>query len=105
MKTLSLLCLSTVLAAGALVGLSGCAGDRYHESTGEYIDDNALTARVKDALGHDVYKFDGVQVTSFKGVVQLSGFVDHGEQRDRAAQIASTVQGVREVRNSITVKP
>lgn len=84
--------------------MTGCAGDRYHESTGEYVDDSSITARVKDALGHDEYKYPDVKVTTFKGTVQLSGFVDDHSQKDRAGSIAKGVQGVRDVANNITVK-
>ena len=75
MKKIQVLCVALTLAASAVVGLTGCAGDRYHESTGEYVDDTSLTARVKGALGDDSYKYPDVKVTSFKGTVQLSGFV------------------------------
>ena len=104
MKVIKLLCAAAVLSTAALAGLTGCAGDRYHESTGEYIDDSTLTTRVKDALGHDDVKFDGVQVTSFNGVVQLSGFVNVQEQKSRAAEIAKNVAGVRGVEDKISVK-
>src|SRR5215813_6674505 len=85
---------------------SGCAGDRYHESTGESIDDTATTARVKKALHADPqYKFDDVKVTTFKGTVQLSGFADSRDAKSRAAEIAKTVEGVKDLENNITVKP
>ncbi len=61
------LCLST-LPVATLV--TGCAGDRYHRSTGEEIDDRGTTARVKSALSNDTeYKFPGVNVDTFKGTV------------------------------------
>jgi hyperosmotically inducible protein len=96
------LCLG-LAAAGALF-TTGCAGNRYDRSTGEYIDDKSVDSRVKDAL-HDnaEYKFDGVQVACFKGTVQLSGFVDSEAQKYNASKIAKTVQGVRDVENNITV--
>ena len=84
---------------------SGCAGDRYHESTGEGIDDTATTARVKKALhGDPQYKYADVKVTTFKGTVQLSGFADSRDAKSRAGEIAKTVEGVRELQNNITVK-
>jgi osmotically-inducible protein OsmY len=104
MKNIKVLCMALVLSAASLGGLTGCAGDRYHESTGEYVDDSSLTVRVKDALGHDDYKFGDVKVTSFKGTVQLSGFVSEARQKSRAGEIASTVQGVRGVENNISIK-
>jgi hyperosmotically inducible protein len=107
MKNIKSLSAALILAvsASALVGLSGCAGDRYHESTGENIDDTATTSRVKDALGHDgMYKFPDVKVTTFKGQVQLSGFVDNRDQKARAGTLAKDVPGVKDLDNNITVK-
>jgi len=104
MRNIKTLLVAITLATSAVAGLSGCAGDRYHESTGEYVDDSSLTARVKSALGDDSYKYPDVKVTSFKGTVQLSGFVDDRTQKDRAGDIAKGVQGVKEVDNNITVK-
>ena len=96
-------CLALPVCVG---GLTGCAGDRYERSTGEYIDDKGLTMRVKSAL-HDSpeYKFSDVDVVSFKGTVQLSGFVNSSDQKRKATQIAQNVQGVKDVENNITVKP
>lgn len=93
-------------AATALTALPGCvAGDRYNRSTGEYVDDKSIDSRVRDALNENSeYKFDGVQVVSFKGTVQLSGFVDTYAQKSTAASITKKVQGVRGVENNITVK-
>lgn len=77
-KTLKALALMACLGALPLVvGLTGCAGNRYNESTGQRIDDDRTVERVKDALAHDPeYKYDGINVVAFKGVVQLSGFVN-----------------------------
>jgi osmotically-inducible protein OsmY len=104
MKKINVLCVIFALGVSAMGGLTGCAGDRYHESTGEYVDDSSITARVKSALGDDSYKYPDVKVTSFKGTVQLSGFVDDRAQKERAASIAKSVQGVKDVDNNITVK-
>jgi osmotically-inducible protein OsmY len=90
-------------AAALLTG--GCAGDRYHQSTGEQIDDKATSMRVKSALGDDSqYKYPMVEVKTFKSTVQLSGFVDTREQKSRAGDIAKHVQGVNDVVNNISVK-
>lgn len=104
-KSLGLaVCLATTVAATGLL-VSGCAGDRYKQSTGEYIDDAGITARVKKALSSDSeYKYGDVHVNTFKGTVQLSGFVESGNQKRRAEDLAKNVQGVREVVNSITIK-
>jgi osmotically-inducible protein OsmY len=83
----------------------GCAGNRYERSTGEYIDDKALNSRVKSALGDNPeYKFGDVNVASFRGVVQLSGFVNSADQKKMAGTVVEKVQGVKNVENNITVK-
>jgi len=105
-KTLKALTLIACLGALPLVGgLTGCAGDRYNQSTGQRIDDNRTAERVKDALAHDSeYKYDGVNVVAFKGVVQLSGFVNTKAQKSAAGDVAKRVEGVKELENNITVK-
>jgi hypothetical protein len=101
---LSIVCIGAMpLTVGLLA--TGCAGDRYHESTGEGIDDTATTARVKKALHADTqYKYDDVKVTTFKGTVQLSGFANSRDAKNRAGEIAQTVEGVKDLKNNITVK-
>ena len=100
----SILCIG-VMPLGVSLLASGCAGDRYHESTGEGIDDTATTARVKKALHADTqYKFDDVKVTTFKGTVQLSGFANLRDAKTRAGELAKSVEGVKDVVNNITVK-
>jgi hyperosmotically inducible periplasmic protein len=101
--------LSTLLALVCLCGsaalFQGCAGTATQQSTGEYVDDKAITAKVKAEFVRDeLVKALDVNVDTFKGVVQLSGFVDTQAQKERAAQIAATVNGVREVKNNVTVK-
>ena len=78
--------------------------DRTERSAGEFVDDKVVTEKVKDALGKDSFKFPDVQVASFKGVVQLSGFVATDEQKDRAGDVAKNVSGVKKVENKITLK-
>jgi hyperosmotically inducible protein len=96
---------AVMLGASSIVCLTGCAGDKYHESTGEGIDDTAITARVKHALGDDaMYKYPDVKVTTFKGTVQLSGFVDNHDQKSRAAELARNCAGVKDVENNISLK-
>lgn len=99
----------TILLLGAmplLLGVTGCAtGNRYEQSTGERIDDSGTSSRVKSRLADDPqYKFKGVNVETFKGTVQLSGFVNSGDQKNRAADLAKQVTGVKEIVNNITVK-
>lgn len=97
-----------ILSVGALAmagGMTGCAGDRYTQSTGERIDDKGDSTRVRSALSEDTqYKYEDVKVQTFKGVVQLSGFVNSRDQKNRAGDLAKKVEGVKEVENNITVK-
>lgn len=106
MKTSLKLTAILALGAGGLLSLpTGCAGTATRQSTGEYVDDASVTAKVKAAFVKDpVVKAMQVDVTTFKGNVQLSGFVDTAEQKARAGQIAAGVQGVTNVTNNITVK-
>jgi hypothetical protein len=104
-----LLALNAALAAGALLlaaGLGGgCAGTATKPSTGEYIDDGVVTARVKTALLRDkVTPGTQIQVETFRGVVQLSGFVATVAEKEHAAEVAQAVPGVQKVVNNITLK-
>jgi hyperosmotically inducible protein len=86
--------------------LLGCAGTSTQESTGEYLDDSAITAKVKSAFVADkqVNALD-IQVTTFKGVVQLSGFASSQQEIDRAVELARKVPGVKSVKNDIRRAP
>lgn len=85
--------------------LSGCAGGATHESTGEYVDDSILTTKVKTSiLGDSKLKLMQINVETYKGIVQLSGFVDSAGQVNRAVELARTVKGVKSVNNSLIVK-
>ena len=104
---LSVPTLITLLAfGGGMATLStGCAGSATRESTGEYLDDATITTKVKAAFVRDpLVKALDVKVDTFKGAVQLSGFVDTAEQKTRAEQIAAGVNGVASVKNNITLK-
>lgn len=94
------------LASGGVLALSaGCAGTATQQSTGEYVDDATITTKVKTAFVRDeVVKAMQVEVTTFKGHVQLSGFVDTATQKTRAGQIAKGIAGVTDVTNNISVK-
>lgn len=84
---------------------SGCAGTSTKASTGEYIDDSVITTKVKAALIKDASTPGGaIKVETFKGVVQLSGFVDTEFQKTRAAELTSRIEGVQNIENNITVK-
>jgi osmotically-inducible protein OsmY len=95
-------------AAAALAGLGGCASSESssRRSTGEYTDDAALTAKVKTAIATDAgaKTAAAVNVETYRGVVQLTGFVDSEDQVTRAVSAAKKVQGVRSVKNDIRLK-
>jgi len=75
------------------------------ESTGEYVDDSVITTKVKALLaGDDFLKSFQISVETFKGVVQLSGFVNSQQAADKAGQIARSVNGVTSVKNNLIVK-
>ncbi|MBI4995676.1 MAG: BON domain-containing protein [Rhodocyclales bacterium] len=93
----------TALLAAAL--LAACGSTPSRESTGEYIDDTAITTKVKAALVADKsVKATNVSVETFKGTVQLSGFADNTTEIARAVEIASKVAGVKAVQNDIKLK-
>lgn len=95
----------TVLVASALLTLAGCGSTDTQSSTGEYIDDTVITAKVKAAIfNDDNLKSAEINVETFKGVVQLSGFVSTRAETDEAAALAREVEGVQSVRNDILVK-
>lgn len=106
MQITKIIGLTLYLATLPFISLvNGCAGDRYHQSTGEQIDDHAISMRVKSALSNDaLYKYEDVAVKTFKGTVQLSGFVDTSSQKSRAGDLAKAVEGVKAVENNIAVK-
>ena len=96
---------SLLIAALALAGLAGCASTPRHESTGQYIDDSALTTSVKAAIFNDPsLKSAEINVETFKGRVQLSGFVSSRASIDRAVVVAQSVTGVTSVVNDMRVK-
>ena len=92
------------LMLGALI--LGCAATSTTESPGEYLNDAAITAKVKIALDTDpkVMPPFQIQVQTFRGVVQLSGFIDSNEAVQAASRDASRVAGVRRVENDVIVK-
>ncbi len=88
-----------------LVSFLGCASTAKHEGTGEYIDDSVITAKVKAAIFNDAsLKSSEINVETFKGVVQLSGFVNSQADIDRAVEVARGVKGVTSVKNDMRVK-
>jgi len=99
-----------VLVALAMVAavpaMTACSATSQRESTGEYIDSSVVSAKVRTAIAKDekLSIFD-IDVTTYRNVVQLSGFVDSMELKNRATTVAKGVEGVREVRNNIEIKP
>jgi osmotically-inducible protein OsmY len=101
LKLLTLILLSLTIPPA----LVGCAGGKTHESTGEFFDDSVISNKVKlSILGDSKVKFGQVSVETFKGVVQLSGFVNTKEAANRAVELARRVKGVKQVNNSLIVK-
>jgi len=96
-------CLATAVLIVGLATACSATGDS--ESTGQYIDSSVITAKVKAALidDPDVNALQ-VEVETYKDRVLLSGFVDSEEERQKAAQVAASIDGVREVENNIEVK-
>ncbi|CAH1906132.1 BON domain-containing protein [Candidatus Nitrotoga sp. HW29] len=96
---------STFFLAALLVFFVGCAATSTHEGTGEYIDDSVLTMKVKTAVFNDPsLKSAEINVETFKGIVQLSGFVNSQADIDKAADVARNVKGVKSVKNDMRVK-
>ena len=97
--------LRILMLAAVSVFAVGCAGTETRSSTGEYIDDSVITAKVKTALLNSP-EVSGlaIDVETFRGEVQLSGFVDTKEEREKAGKLAKAVQGVLSVKNDIRVK-
>ena len=85
--------------------LATCASTRTHESTGEYVDDSVITTKVKALLAEDDFlKSFQISVETYKGTVQLSGFVDSQQALDKTGQIAQSVNGVQSVKNDMIAK-
>lgn len=95
----------TLVAALALMLSLGCVSTSTQEGTGEYLDDSVITAKVKTSIFNEpTLKSSEINVETFKGVVQLSGFVNSQSDINRAVEVASTVGGVKSVRNDMRIK-
>lgn len=85
--------------------MAACTGSRTSESTGEYVDDSVISNKVRgQLLGDKDLNITQIDVETYKGVVQLSGFVDSAEIKNRAGRVAASVGGVTQVRNNLVVK-
>jgi len=97
--------LATFFFAIVFASLLGCASTSKQEGTGEYVDDTVLTAKVKaEIFNEPSLKSAEINVETFKGVVQLSGFVNSREDINKAVRVARGVQGVVSVKNDMRLK-
>jgi len=97
--------LNLLVCIGLLTAFLGCAATQKRESTGQYVDDSVITAKVKSAIFNEpTLKTLQINVETYKGVVQLSGFVDSSQSVEKAAEVARRVEGVRQVKNALVVK-
>ena len=97
--------LSPLFLAVALVSVVGCASTPKQEGTGEYVDDTVITTKVKSAiLNEPTLKVAEINVETFKGIVQLSGFVSSQAAATKAVSVARDVGGVKSVKNDMQIK-
>jgi hyperosmotically inducible protein len=97
--------ISTIILAVMFATLLGCASTSKQEGTGEYIDDSVITTKVKAAVFNEpTLKSSEINVETFKGVVQLSGFVNSTADINKAVEVARSVKGVSSVKNDMRVK-
>jgi len=97
--------LSTILIAVMLATVLGCASTPKQEGTGEYFDDSVITTKVKAAVFNEPsLKSAEIKVETFKGEVQLSGFVSSQADINTAVEVARSVKGVTSVKNDMRVK-
>jgi hyperosmotically inducible protein len=99
-KSISAIFLGVVLATAL-----GCAPTPTKEGTGEYVDDTVITTKVKAAIFNEPsLKSSEINVETFKGTVQLSGFVKYQADASKAGEVARGVNGVKSVKNDIRLK-
>ena len=104
MKGMRMLALASAMALG-VAGLSACAVARDQQSAGEYVDDAAITAKIKAAFAEDkTVAATAISVETLNGEVQLTGFAKSEAERSRAAELAKRVAGVRAVKNAVAVR-
>ena len=97
--------LASFMLAAAFAVMLGCASTAKHEGTGEYVDDSVITTKVKAAvLNEPTLKSAEINVETYKGVVQLSGFVSSEADIAKAASLAKGVKGVTSVKNDMRLK-
>ncbi len=97
--------LAAVFLAVSLSTLAGCASTATQEGTGQYVDDSVITTKVKAAIFNEPgLKSSEINVETFKGVVQLSGFVNSQADINKAVEVARSVKGVVSVQNKMQLK-
>lgn len=97
--------ISAAFLAITLVSVVGCASTSQQEGTGQYIDDTVITTKVKAAIFDDpTTKASEINVETYKGVVQLSGFVISQDAANKAIELARGVKGVKSVKNDMRLK-
>ena len=93
------------ILAGLVAATVGCASSPTQEGTGEYLDDTWITTRIKAAMFNEsTLKSAEINVETFKGEVQLSGFVNSAEDIRKAVELARSTRGVKNVKNDMRVK-
>ncbi|SHH07418.1 BON domain-containing protein [Massilia sp. CF038] len=96
---------ATALFAASMLAATGCASTDNRSSTGEYLDDTVITAKVKASIFNEpTLKASEINVETYKGDVQLSGFVADPMDATKAVEIARGVKGVTSVKNDVRVK-
>ncbi|MEQ1528934.1 MAG: BON domain-containing protein [Methylococcales bacterium] len=96
---------SAAFLAVALLTMAGCASTKTQEATGQYFDDSVITSKVKAAILHEpTLSSAEINVETFKGVVQLSGFVNSSPDIAKAVDLANTIGGVKSVKNDMRLK-
>ena len=97
--------LTAIFMACTLIAVVGCTTTPTQEGTAQYIDDSVITTKVKAAiLGDSMLKVAEINVETYKGIVQLSGFVASNAAADQAVSVARSVAGVKSVKNDMRLK-
>lgn len=96
---------AAILSAVLLVSVVGCASTPKHEGTGQYMDDAVITTKVKAAIFNEpTLKSTEINVETYKGTVQLSGFVNSRADMNKAVEVARKVEGVVAVKDKMQLK-
>lgn len=97
--------LATLSISFLILGAAGCASTTKSEGTGEYFDDTVITSKVKGEIFNEPsLKSREINVETFKGIVQLSGFVSSQNDAAKAVEVARNVKGVKSVKNDMRIK-